>query len=76
MTSSLIRALACLLDNSTLLLASDYETQMAFEFQNTLLMVVESIASNQKVLINLHDPIVTFLLPVLMSKALLQEDLL
>lgn len=31
-------------------------------------MVAESLSSNQKVLLNLHEPIITYLLPVLVSK--------
>lgn len=47
MTSNFIRALSALLDNTSLLISStEISTQVAFEFQNTLLMVVESIANN------------------------------
>lgn len=69
MTGSLIRALASLLDNASLLIASqDYDTLMAFEFQNILAMIIESIVSNHKVVISLHEPIINYLLPVLYSK--------
>ena len=69
MTSNFIRALSALLDNTSLLISStEISTQVAFEFQNTLLMVVESIANNQKVLLNLHESMITYLVPVLISK--------
>jgi len=69
LTGSLIRALASLLDNASLLIASqDYDTLMAFEFQNILAMIIESIVSNHKVVISLHEPIINYLLPVLYSK--------
>ena len=74
-TAHFIRALAALLDNTTLLISSpDFDTKIAYEFQNSLLLVVESVSSNQKVLINLSEPIITYLLPVLMSKVMINTN--
>lgn len=68
-----IKAVACLLDNTTLLIAQpDFDTEAAFQFQNNLLLIVESISNNQKLLMQLHEPIVKSLLPILISKV--QED--
>ena len=39
-------------------------------------MVVESIANNQKVLLNLNESIIAYLVPVLISKVCQSEDLL
>lgn len=68
-TPLFIRALTALLDNTTLLISSqDFDAKIAYEFQNNLLLVAESLSSNQKVLLNLHEPLVSHLLPVLISK--------
>ena len=69
-----IRALSSLLDNTTLLLDSEDNPSLndlasiGFEFQNTLLLICESIQSNAKVCLHMHESIVTYLLPVLLSK--------
>lgn len=77
LTNFFVRALATLLDNASLLVASNkFDTATAFEFQSTLLLIVESMANTPKILINLHDSIITYLLPVLMSKVLQVDDLL
>ena len=71
LTNFFVRALATLLDNASLLVASnEFDTATAFEFQSTLLLIVESMANTPKILINLHDSSITYLLPVLMSKVL------
>ena len=43
-------------------------TEIALEFQYTLLLIAESISTNQKVILQMHDAIISFLLPVLLSK--------
>ena len=66
-----IRALSVLLDNSSLLMASastQERSDLNFEFQNTLLLLAESISSNHKVVIQMHEVIITYMLPVLLSK--------
>lgn len=72
-----IRALSALLDNTTMLLDAqesghfDKEASLqaiGFEFQNTLLLISESVQSNQKVLMHMHEAVITYLLPVLLSK--------
>lgn len=71
-----IRALSTLLDNTTLLIGvhdihfeiGNELALIGFEFQNTLLLIAESIQSNQKVLLHMHDAIINYLLPVLLSK--------
>jgi len=44
-------------------------TAIAFEFQRNLFFIAESISTNQKVILQMHDAIITFLLPVLLAKA-------
>lgn len=44
-------------------------TSIAYEFQYTLLLIAESISTNQKVILQMHEAIISFLLPVLLSKA-------
>lgn len=44
-------------------------TAIAFEFQKNLFFIAESISTNQKVILQMHDAIITFLLPVLLAKA-------
>jgi hypothetical protein len=66
-----IRALSVLLDNSTLLLAnteSQSRTNLNFEFQTTLLLLAESVSSNHKVVVQMNEVIISYLLPVLLSK--------
>ena len=77
-TANFVRALACLLDNLSLLVGqADADPALAFEFQNQLLVLVESLANNGKVLLTLHDPVVKSLLPVLIAKVgTHSEDLL
>lgn len=43
-------------------------TPISFEFQSTLLFIAESISTNQKVILQMHDAITSFLLPVLLAK--------
>ena len=43
-------------------------TVISYEFQSTLLFIAESISTNQKVILQMHDAIITFLLPVLLAK--------
>ena len=43
-------------------------TAISYEFQSTLLFIAESISTNQKVILQMHDAIITFLLPVLLAK--------
>jgi hypothetical protein len=43
-------------------------TEIALEFQYTLLLIAESISTNQKVILQMNDAIISFLLPVLLSK--------
>lgn len=51
-TPLFIRSLAALLDNTTLLISSpEFDAKIAYEFQNNLLLVAESVSSNQKVLL-------------------------
>ena len=73
-----IRALSSLLDNTTLLIAmhdtypnaeiGQELSSIGFEFQNTLNLIAESIQSNPKVLLHMHEVIINYLLPVLLSK--------
>ena len=43
-------------------------TDIALEFQYTLLLIAESISTNQKVILQMHDAIISFLMPVLLTK--------
>ena len=43
-------------------------TAISYEFQSTLLFIAESISTNHKVIVQMHDAIITFLLPVLLAK--------
>lgn len=43
-------------------------TSVYYEFQSTLLFIAESISTNQKVILQMHDAIISFLLPVLLAK--------
>ena len=72
-----IRALSSLLDNTTLLMtSSDPELeQIGYEFQQALYLVAENISSNQKVLLHMHEPILSYLLPVLLSKLKIKSSL-
>ena len=68
-----IRALSVLLDNSSLLTISEKagdkeRSDLNFEFQNTLLLLAESVSSNHKIVIQMNEVIITYLLPVLLSK--------
>lgn len=76
-----IRSLSALLDNTSVLLGVSCNggynnehtvgtplTEIAYEFQSTLLFIAESISTNQKVILQMHDAIITFLLPVLLAK--------
>ena len=68
-------AIACLLDNLTLLIGSQ-ECEVAFDFQNSLLVIVESISNNPKILLALHEPVIKNLLPVLIAKVSGADDLM
>lgn len=58
-----IKSIATLIDNCDV-----YSFQGAEEFLNPLLLICENISSNQKALLSMSDPILSFLLPVLLSK--------
>lgn len=58
-----IRSIATLIDNCDI-----YSFQGAEEFLNALLLITESLSSNQKILMQMNEPILTFMLPVLLSK--------
>ena len=57
-----IRSIATLIDNSVDIFPG------AEEFLNALLLIVESISSSQKLLLQLYDPILTTMLPTLLTK--------
>jgi hypothetical protein len=61
-----IRCIATLIDNCQL--QEGYTFAGAEEFLNALLLIVESISSNQKLLLQLAEPIITLILPVLLQK--------
>jgi hypothetical protein len=62
LNNNFIRALSALLDNTN---ANSEQIQ---EFQNTLLLVAESIASNHKILVSSNQAVTAYLIPVLLSK--------
>lgn len=43
-------------------------TEIAYEFQYTLLLVGESISTNLKVIVQMHDAIISYLLPVMHAR--------
>jgi hypothetical protein len=68
-----IRSLSVLLDNSSLLHTSDKASEkersdLNFEFQNTLLLLAESVSSNHKIVVQMNEVIINYLLPVLLNK--------
>ena len=62
-THPFIRSIATLIDNCDI-----YSFQGAEEFLNALLLISESMSSNQKILLQMNDPIISFMLPILLSK--------
>jgi hypothetical protein len=58
-----IRSIATLIDNCDI-----YSFAGAEEFLNALLLITEGLSSNQKILMQMNEPILTFMLPVLLSK--------
>ncbi len=72
LTSYFIRALASLLDHGSQLTNALDDNTLPNKFQQTILLLVESIGSNQKSILNLHESIVSYLMPVLLAK--INED--
>lgn len=66
-----IRSIATLIDNVNCGGGGSEQPnsfQGAEEFLNALLLIVESISSSQKILLQMSDPIITVMLPVLLMK--------
>jgi hypothetical protein len=61
-----IRSIATLIDNCHL--QDGYSFTGAEDFLNALLLIVEHISSNSKLLMQLSEPLITLILPVLLQK--------